>query len=242
MFDSVDLSQIPPGAVAVAGYIDGDWPTYPAIVERWPHSRHLSITVSASQDAMCLDVETGDATPKQVPGWVRRRQEHLGSVNIGGWRRPIIYADLSTMPAVIDELRNAGIHRNSVMLWVAHYTGVAHIPSGFDACQWTKTALGRNLDQSLCEGYFLQAPLPPSPKGAGMVARAAARARQTLKAAKPHPKTAGATAGAAFGAIIMALNNLGRGSHVHLTTAEACAVSAALALIGGGTLPRPRRR
>ncbi len=82
---------------AVAGYVNGSWPSYNGLVKRYPGAKHLSIAVNTSADARCLDVETGDATPDQAPAWVRRQHAR-------GVARPILYANTSTMPAVIAAL------------------------------------------------------------------------------------------------------------------------------------------
>lgn len=149
MFDSVTLSVIPTNAEAVAGYTSGSWPTYNEVVRRWPHAKHLSIAVNASHDADCLDIETGDATPAEAPGWVHR-QKRLGK------QRPCLYANASTMPAVKSAIAREGIKRGDVRLWVADWTFRPHVPPGYDACQWTDKALGLNLDESLCNpGFFV---------------------------------------------------------------------------------------
>jgi hypothetical protein len=153
MFDTVDVSTVPADAIAVAGYTSGSWPTFDGLVRRFPHAHHLSIAVQADHDADCLDVETGDASPDQAPAWVRRQ------LNRGVWR-PCLYANLSTMPAVIGALAGAGLVRPHVRLWVAEYNYHPHIPAGFDACQWTDQALGRNLDESLCWDSFFIEPDP----------------------------------------------------------------------------------
>lgn len=149
MFDSIEVSNIPRDAVAVAGYVNGRWPTYRELVTRWPHARHVSIDVNGSEaSANCLDVEAGDASPESAPGWYfRHKLRDPHSV-------PIFYANLSTWPALAEALTKAGIHRPSYKAWVAHYTGRPHIPMGFDACQWTDKAQGLNLDQSLCFSGF----------------------------------------------------------------------------------------
>lgn len=147
MYDSVTVSAIPLGAEAVAGYVGGSFPTYVELNRDFPHANRLSIAVNSREVAECLDVENGDATPAQVASWIESKHS-LGN-------RPCIYADLSTMPSVIYFLKEAKISRNKYRLWVAHYTGVASIPEGFDACQYTQTALGRNLDASIClPGFF----------------------------------------------------------------------------------------
>jgi hypothetical protein len=163
MFDSIDLAQIPAEAAAAAGYINGSWATWPTLKERLPHAHLLSITVSASADADCLDVEKGDATPGQATGWIKRQVAR-------GVHRPVIYANASTMPGVLQALTASGISRSSVRLWSAHYDG-PHIcgPAscrypGVPACdgtQWTSSALGRNLDESLLLDDFFATPEPP---------------------------------------------------------------------------------
>lgn len=142
MYDSVDLNQIPSDAQAVAGYVGGSWRTWTELAGRFPHALRISIAVNATEDAHCLDVENGDALPAQTPDWVKR-QWALGNP------RPIIYANKSTMTYVTQALHRAGI-THSVGLWVADWTGIPHIPAGYDACQYTDHALGRNLDASLC--------------------------------------------------------------------------------------------
>jgi hypothetical protein len=130
MFDSITLDAIPSKAKAVAGYVNGSWPTYKEVVRRWPQAKHLSIAVTSSADADCLDVEEGDATPTVTPGWVKRQQA-LGN------KRPAIYTSVSAAPALITVLARAGINRTA------------------DATQFTNHSGGRNLDESLCEPDFL---------------------------------------------------------------------------------------
>lgn len=147
MYDSTTPGQVPHNAHAVAGYVGGHWPDYRDMVRLHPHAQHLSIAVTDTETADCLDVETGDAKPDQAPNWV-------GSMITRKVWRPCVYADLSNMPKVLQALTNAGFGRHEYRLWVAEYTGKPHIPDGYDACQWTDKALGRNLDESLCHPDF----------------------------------------------------------------------------------------
>ncbi len=149
MFDSITLSTIPPNPQAVAGYVGGYWPTYHPLCVKFPKAYHLSIAVSASEDADCLDIEAGDAVPAQAPGWVVRQQHR-------GVYRPVVYSSVSQMPKVIDALTRGGIARTEVRVWTAHYTYAAHIETGSDGTQWTDHALGRNLDESLLVPDFFQ--------------------------------------------------------------------------------------
>lgn len=164
MFDSVTLSAIPAAAPAVAGYVNGNWPTYNQVVVKWPQARHLSISVNQAGDAECLDVEGGDATPDQAPAWILRQQAR-------GVARPVVYTSVSAAQTLLNVLAHAGIPRASVRLWTAHYTYTAHLcgpgcgyglTTTADATQWTDRSLGRNLDESLtAESFFGATPPPP---------------------------------------------------------------------------------
>jgi hypothetical protein len=159
MFDSINVSPLrgvaSTSGEAVAGYVDGYWPDFEALARNYPHDRHLSIAVHASEDADCLDVENGDATPEQAPAWVRRQLNR-------GVRRPVVYCSISVAPQVIEMLARAGIERTQYRLWTAHYTYRAHVcgpascgyPTRADSTQWTDRAYGRNLDESLCAPGF----------------------------------------------------------------------------------------
>jgi len=162
MFDSVDVSQIPAGAQAVAGYVSGRFVTYPHLLAAFPRAHVLSIAVSATADAQCLDIEQGDATPAQAVAWYER-QRHRGVA------RPCLYASAFVMDTeVIPAIRAAGIGRQAVRLWSAHYNGSPHICGpgsckelGIDAdgTQWTDRAMGgRNLDESLLAADFFGTP------------------------------------------------------------------------------------
>lgn len=158
MYDSVDVEQIPEGAAAVAGYVNGRWSTYPKLSKKFPHAQRLSIAVSAAVDADCLDVEKGDADPWEAAAWVRRQLAR-------GAKRPVVYTSVSQAPLVLKELKRKGITRNQIRLWTADYTFKPHLCSskcGYDiggkadATQYTDHALGRNLDASLCSPDFLK--------------------------------------------------------------------------------------
>lgn len=163
MYDSITLSTIPANPYAVAGYVGGRWPDYSAEVVAFPNAKHLSIAVNAEEDAECLDIENGDAIPSQAPAWVKRQQGR-------GVQRPVVYASVSNMRAVLDACAAAGIQRSALRVWTAHYVKTPHICSpacGFnfntaaDATQWTDVALGRNLDESALGDWFFGDPAPP---------------------------------------------------------------------------------
>lgn len=148
MYDTITISAIPSNPTAVAGYVGGKWPTYNELVKRFPRAKHLSIAVNSSENADCLDIENGDATPQEAPAWVKR-QRALGK------RLVVLYFSVSNRGAVEAALHAGGIERRMVKFWGAHYTFQPHLEPGYDAIQWTDKALGRNLDASLCTGTFL---------------------------------------------------------------------------------------
>lgn len=156
MFDSVTVAAIPNNAQAVAGYTSGLYPTFPTLVKSFPHAKRVSIAVSASHDAECLDVEAGDAPPTLAANWVRRQHGR-------GVKRPVVYCSVSGAQSLLDLLARSGIGRGQVRLWTAHYTLKAHLcdsSCGFglrsraDATQWTDKSMGRNLDESRVDPGF----------------------------------------------------------------------------------------
>jgi hypothetical protein len=161
MYDTALNDQFPAGAAAYAAYVDGgvgDQPNYAFIVSTFPKAQHLSIALFAGNNADALDVEPGASAPSDIPGWYARQVAR-------GIQRPVIYASVSTMnDAILPLLRQAGIARTKTRLWSAHYGLGEHIcgPGSCgllsidaDGTQWTSSALGLVLDQSLLlEDFF----------------------------------------------------------------------------------------
>src|SRR5215475_239283 len=166
MADSVTVAHLPRGYDAYAGYVGGLFTTFPALRALFAQLdvHLLSIAINASEDADCLDVETGDATNTQAPGWVMRQQKR-------GESRPVVYTSASNAAALIATLKQHGIARSQVRLWSAHYGHGKHIcgpgqcqyPQA-DATQWTDSAPGNGgskIDESLlAAGFFGPAPKP----------------------------------------------------------------------------------
>lgn len=153
MYDSTEPNQVPNHPHAVAYYVDGHFGviTHEEARARWPHARLLPISTGSGVACECYDIERGDYKSSDAP--------HLFEVATkDGLERPCFYANLSTMPAVIEALHTAGIPRDRIRLWVASWDGVSVIPGGYDAKQFTDKALERNLDESICKDNFF-APL-----------------------------------------------------------------------------------
>lgn len=131
MYDSVDSSKIPANAAIVAGYVDGHYAWTPLDWARFPNVQHVRIAVFAStDDGMVLDVETGDATPSQAPGWVTMRRK--------AGIRPCVYMNASTWPLVQTSFASA--HVSPPDYWVAQYDNNPAIPPGAVAKQYQSTA------------------------------------------------------------------------------------------------------
>lgn len=150
MYDAVTVANIPAGARAVAGYVNGRYLTYGSLVVGWPAARHVSIAVSSVVGADILDVETGDATNLDAPRWFREHKERRG-----------FYTSASNANALVTVLARAGISRHEYILWTAHYTDERHICSaktcgyagdGADATQFTTH--GETVDESAVKLSF----------------------------------------------------------------------------------------
>jgi len=116
MYDAVTARNIPTTAAIVAGYIDkiklepwsaADWARFPGAVK-------VQIVKKAATNAgHVLDVEPGDATPAEAPGWVRMRR--------AAGADPTIYMNSSTWPAVRKAFTDQGVAQPHY--WVAQYDG-----------------------------------------------------------------------------------------------------------------------
>lgn len=146
MYDSTTAVDIPANAQMVAGYVNGlykwseaDWSRFLATTVR------VTIAVTIDADAMVLDVESGDATPDQAPGWAARQR--------ASGRAPSIYCNLANVDAVRAAFANAGVPLPS--LWLAHYDNIAQIPDGYIAKQYADQALtGGHYDASVVADYW----------------------------------------------------------------------------------------
>lgn len=131
MFDGITPSAVPGGAAAYAGYVNGKWQSFEPLKAQYPGALHVSIAVNVSADARVLDVETGDATPEQAPGWATRQRQ-------GGNPYPVIYMNESTWPAVRQAFADQKVE--PPLYWVAAYVSdpshVPPIPVGAIAIQY----------------------------------------------------------------------------------------------------------
>lgn len=126
MYDAVTPGNIPPTATMVAGYVDGLYRNVAEMRTRFPHAQLVGIAVSShTNDGQVLDVERGDATPDEAPGWVTmRRAAHVD---------PTIYCNSSTWPAVRQAFHGAAVPEPHY--WIAEWDGAPTIPAGAVAKQ-----------------------------------------------------------------------------------------------------------
>jgi len=97
MHDSTAITDIPLSAVMVGYYVDGRYAVAEATVRaRFPFARLVGISATGSDAGQVGDVETGDLTPAQFPGWCARRR--LAGVE------PIGYCNRSNLAEVRRQL------------------------------------------------------------------------------------------------------------------------------------------
>jgi hypothetical protein len=171
MFDTTDahprdtLSGL--NVDAVAAYGNGRFSNFTAAKEEFPKAHLLEIDVDGQGIGDAGDFEAGDMEYEHAGSWAKGRIE-------AGVRRPVIYFQVSAWRPVLAALEAAGVHRDQVRLWTAHYTGRPHLCSaacGFgvtgtaDATQWGSpqapgTLAGpyarRNIDVSSTADDFWQ--------------------------------------------------------------------------------------
>lgn len=153
MYDAVNPDNIPADAQVVAGYVDGRYNDFQAMVAKFPNALHVPITVFGAPDVRVCDCETGDLTPDQAAAWAK------SEVNAG--RRPTIYCNISTQPAVVNSLAAQGLQfGRDVDWWAAHYTGTPHLEPGSVATQYADPG---PYDISETDGVWPGVPNSPAP-------------------------------------------------------------------------------
>lgn len=158
MYDATNPSVIPDGPL-LAGYINGKWPSYFQIAIDHPQSTVLTITVKAHNPdgsyviADILDIESGDATPSEAPGWTQAMRT---------LHRPIIAnycSRLATWPGTKAAYLSDGVPTPD--FWIADYTGQPHLLPDTVATQWTDH--DNEYDISQTNGTWPLSPVPPLP-------------------------------------------------------------------------------
>jgi hypothetical protein len=153
---------------AVAAYGNGKFANFNAAKAEFPHVPVLEIDVNGQGIGNTGDFEAGDMAVAHAGSWAKARKA-------AGVRRPVLYFSVSNWQAIMRSLHEAGLTRNDVRIWTAHYTGRPHLCSsacGFgvtgtaDATQWGSSDTpgtlkppfaGRNIDVSMTADNFFAA-------------------------------------------------------------------------------------
>ena len=168
MYDAVTPAAIPSSAPTpdyVLGYVNGRWPSYDALVAKYPTAVPVAISVisgdSAERLAQGCDQETGDYTPAQAAHFAATKLV-LGVV-------PFIYCSLEGVPGVSGwhscqlACTEIGVDPNEVDWGIAAYPGIGPVPyPGSAFHQWVDWG---NYDQSAVVDGWVPGRLihPPSP-------------------------------------------------------------------------------
>ena len=167
MYDSVDPTTIPADAQMVAGYVDpgGDYTWSAEAWARFPSATKVRIAGWAStDDGHVLDVEAGDATPDQAPGWCTRARAR-GIV-------PTVYCSEAVIGDVLGRFDAQGTPRP--LIWRAAYPGggpsldpSAGVPHTEIAHQWANPdIIHAEYDVSVVADYWPSVdPAPATARG-----------------------------------------------------------------------------
>jgi hypothetical protein len=118
---------------AAAAYGNGSYANYEAAHKAFPHLHVLEVDVDGAGVGKAGDFEKGDMPYSEAGSWAKRRIA-------AGIKRPVIYFSVTAWPEVIDSLKAAGVAREDVRLWTAHYDGRPHLCSSACAPGVTGTA------------------------------------------------------------------------------------------------------
>lgn len=134
MYDATPggVDAIPAGAPVVAGYIDGNFQSFPLLQRRFGGRAHIvSIGVNIGNLAEVSDVEDGNAI--NTPALVRADFEHKKAHGV--WK-PCYYAPLAASVGMLNTVIPglSGIPRSEFRLWLADWDGTENeipLPGGF---------------------------------------------------------------------------------------------------------------
>ena len=150
---------------AIAAYGNGSFANYKAARKEFPHLHVLQIDVKNEGIGNTGDFEAGDMAYEHAGAWAKGRMA-------AGIHRPVVYFSVSNYHAIIASLHAAGVKREDVRIWTAHYNGRPHLCSSAceagmshpaDATQWgspqAKGTLpapyaGHNVDVSMTADDF----------------------------------------------------------------------------------------
>lgn len=142
MADSVSPWQIPTTFAkqpnGVLAYADGPYAWSAADARRFPRKRWITVARGGwdPHGAWELDVETGDATPREARTFV--------SMKLDVGRAACIYCDRSTVPLVRDQLLQVPGHLDETDWHIATLDGLGWTPAQINS--WLQSHFGFELD------------------------------------------------------------------------------------------------
>jgi peptidoglycan hydrolase-like protein with peptidoglycan-binding domain len=149
VYDSTVVRDIPETVerdALVAGYVDGEFVTYPDLARLFPRHGRISITVTGRLSANAIDCEAGDVSPDHAAQWAAL-EHHAG-------RHPTIYTMESQWEACKERVRAHGLNpEHDVSWWIAWY-GHDGIPDGAVACQNVRGTARAHWDRSDARDYW----------------------------------------------------------------------------------------
>lgn len=156
--DAVTARNLNPNQTHAVYYVDGAFANHTAVRAQCPHAKLYGITVfgAVGPGVFAVDSETGDLNVAQTIAWVAEQVK---------LKVPLIcvYANLNRWQneGLLRALAHYG-HR--IKRWVAHYDGIAEIPSWADADQFADPGpVDRNV--ALANFFGGQPVVPQKPHG-----------------------------------------------------------------------------
>ena len=155
MYDSTNIDNIPNDkAELVAGYVDGKWPTYDSLVQKFPNKLHVPITAIPSTDlskidlhgarAIGIDVENGDYSPESCAS------QALKAVALG--LIPIPYVNRSNKSLVAQAF--AYVELPAPLFWLANPGFCSTCTPIPDDCVAVQNYFPGPFDRSIVKDYF----------------------------------------------------------------------------------------
>lgn len=127
MYDAANGASVPADGDLYAGYVDGNYRSYPVMVARFPGKLVIPIAVNTSTNAGTIfDGPPDNATWPGVVAWVQMRRR--AGVD------PTVYTDLSSWTTGMAAFRAAG--EAYPHWWIANWNGTADVPAGMVAHQY----------------------------------------------------------------------------------------------------------
>lgn len=131
--DSTTLGNVPDAADVVLYYVNGLYAaTEAGVAKRYPGKVLVGIDVNATSPdkGAVLDVEKGDATPADAPGWLQKRRKAVPD------GPATVYCNRSTLPEVEAACTAAKLTvAKDYLLFVATLDGTLYTGPGVALCQ-----------------------------------------------------------------------------------------------------------